>query len=383
MEKRILARYPLGNPRRLWQQDYFMLSTFSPGDVFFRFDDPDAAEKMRRAVKTCVDAGFNLLELGWATPEQSKAAVSMCEQLGMDVIYQNLKRYGGMGTGVYCEKSDLPGMMNELRKWKHVAGYYIWDEPMHLEQMLETRRLMDLCQREAPEKLPFTVALPSYNTDYRWQNGLFAQYLEDFAAVIDPPVFSFDYYPVGMSEHDTERMMDESLIWCDLGCAQKVAEKHGIPFWYYYQGQNLHHVDYFIFPMVRLLMNAGVLYGVKGLQHYTAWEAVVETDGGPGAFFEEQKEIHRQFRELGNTLMALRFKRVIHDDSLLPGCSYMEGLCASMAESALLSGALPYRTSVSEHEDEYGNQYLMVLNRDYHRECDLTLNLNGKYRILP
>ena len=58
MEKKYLKRYPIGNPRRLWKQDYYRLSTFSPGCVFFKEDDPNAVEKMRRAVKTCAEAGL-------------------------------------------------------------------------------------------------------------------------------------------------------------------------------------------------------------------------------------------------------------------------------------------------------------------------------------
>ena len=381
MEKKYLKRYPIGNPRRLWKQDYYRLSTFSPGCVFFKEDDPNAVEKMRRAVKTCADAGFNLLELGWATTTQSDAAVRRCEELGIDIIYQNLRRYGGMGTGHKCEVSDLPGVMNEYRKWKSVIGYYIWDEPLFAEQMNETRRLMDICEREKPDGLAFVVAIPSYNTSFTWQNGLFPQYFKDYADVIDPVVFSFDYYPVGMKEHDRVRQLDESLMWCDLGLAKKVADEHDMPLWFYYQGQNLHHVEEFIFPMVRLMMNAGALYGAKGLQHYTAWESVVDIDGGHGEFFEDQKAIHAEFRELGNTLMAIEFKRVIHDASLLPGSPYIEGLAASIQESELLEGELPYRTSVSEHEDAYGNKYLMVLNRDYLRETDLTVSLKANCRV--
>lgn len=381
MEKKMLARRPIGNPRRLWQQDRFTLSTFSPGDVFFHEDDPDAAEKMRRAVKTCADAGFNLLELGWATSEQSKAALPMCEQLGMPVIYQNLRRYGGMGHNILCQKSDLPGVMNENRSWKCVAGYYIWDEPWTEDQMHESRRLMDLCQREMPHGLPFIVALPSYNTEWTWENGLYADYLEKYASIIDPVVLSFDYYPVGMKEHDAARQLDESKMWCDLAQAKKTADKHDMPFWFYYQGQNLHHVDFFIFPMVRLMMNSGVLYGAKGLQHYTACEAVVDLDGSRGEFFQPQKEIHAHFRELGNTLMALNLQRVIHDKTLRPAGRDWDGLWADMSESALLAGELPRRISVSEHTDEYGNDYLMVLNRDYMEQADITLSLKKNSHI--
>lgn len=381
MEKKLLARYALGNPRRLWRQDRFVLSTFSPGSTDFKTDDPDGAEKMRRAVKTCADAGFNLLELGWARPEASDAAVRMCQQLGIGVIYQNLTRYGGMGTNAFCETSDLPGVMDEYRRWSSVAGYYIWDEPTHEEQMREARRLMDVCQREKPDTLPFVVALPSYNLYYTWKNGLYPKYLEDYAAIIDPVVLSFDYYPVGMKEHDLERQLDQSLIWCDLGIAQQTARAHDMPLWFYYQGQNLHNVETFIFPMVRLMMNAGVLYGAKGLQHYTAWESVVAADGGRGQFFNDQKDIHARFRELGDTLMALEFRRVIHDESLLPDCPYIAGLAASMDESELLCGKLPRRISVSEHEDAYGNKYLMVLNRDYLRDADIMLELKRDFRV--
>ena len=42
---------------------------------------------------------------------------------------------------------------------------------------------------------------------------------------------------------------------------------------------------------------------------------------------------------------------------------------------------LTYRTSVSEHKDAYGNRYLMVLNRDYLKEADITLDLKATSRV--
>ena len=124
MKKKLLARFPLSNPRRLWRQDNFILSTFSPGLLSLKNDNEEASEKMRRSVKTCVDAGFNLLELGWASEERGMMAVRMCERLGIGVIYQNLMRYGGMGlTRIFCEKNDLLGTMKNMRCWKSVVGY--------------------------------------------------------------------------------------------------------------------------------------------------------------------------------------------------------------------------------------------------------------------
>lgn len=383
MKKKLLARFPLCNPRRLWQQDNFVLSTFSPGLLKLDDESEENNEIMRRSVKTCYDAGFNLLELDWASPERGKAAVRMCEQLGIGVIYQNLKRYGGMGLkNVFCETNDLLSSMEEMRRWKSVVGYYIWDEPTTVEQMHTTRQMMDLCQRERPSSLPFTVANPSYHPLCRWADGNYTGYIDNFIDIIDPPVMSFDYYPVGTAEHDVTCQMDETLLWCDLEYVRRAAKKRNIPFWFYYQGQNLHYADFYIFPMIRLMMHGALLHGVKGLQQYTAWECVVDpADGGRGVFFEEQKQIHAELSELGRTLMALDCVHVIHDDALLPDCPHMEALRTPISESRLLTGKLPYRTSVSELTDGYGNDYLMVLNRDYLEEKEITLTFRQPSRV--
>ncbi len=370
MEHKILARYPLGNPHRLWQQDNFVLSDFAA-----------RAMNMRKAIRNCVEAGYNMLEMGWATPEQAQEAVIYCEQYGIDLLFQDLKRYGGMQHRRYYEKNDLEGVINELRKWKRVAGYYIWDEPLLDDQIEEARTLVDICEREAPGKLPFTVAIPSYNTEYRWSNDQFPAYLERYITKIDPPVLSLDYYPIGMDEHNEEVQLDRTRMWCDLALMKKLAAKYNMPMWFYYQGMNLHHVDFYIFPMVRCMMYAGALYGAKGLQRYAACDSLITREGDKGQFFEEQKAIHEEFRNLGETLMALTCCRVIHDRSVDPlHHSYAE-LHDTVADSAYLVEELPLRISVSEYEDTYGNGYMMVLNRNYMTEKTVTLPLNGSYRV--
>jgi hypothetical protein len=66
---------------------------------------------------------------------------------------------------------------------------------------------------------------------------------------------------------------------------------------------------------------------------------------------------------------------------MVAGNEYTVGLHETMADSELLSGELPYRTSISELEDEYGNKYLMVLNRDYETAKNVTLDLSDDFRI--
>ena len=387
MNHKYLARHPLGNSKREWKQDKFILSTFSPTCVYYNrnLQNPNAYDIARKAVKTCADAGFNLLEMGWATPEVTRAAIPMCESLGIDVIYQNMEIYGGMqeriGKEVKCDPEDIKNLVKDLSRYRHVIGYYVWDEPYMEPQLKEARRQMDMFEECDSSKLLFTVAIPSYNKVYTWKNGEFEGYLRRYVETLDPVVLSLDYYPIS-KKHTVEIQLDQTFMWYDLALMKKLAKEKNMPMWFYYQGQNLHGVEYFTFPMIRLMMNAGALYGAKGLQHYTAEGAVTkEGDGGPDIFCEDQKKIHAEFRELGNTLMALDCKRVIHDASMVAGNEYTVGLHETMADSELLSGELPYRTSISELEDEYGNKYLMVLNRDYETAKTVTLDLSDDFRI--
>ncbi|MBQ7983129.1 MAG: hypothetical protein IJ302_06155 [Clostridia bacterium] len=374
MEHRILSRYPLGNPHRLWRQDNFILSTFSA-----------KGENMRGILETCADAGFNLVEIGWASHEQAEEALRLCEELELNLVYQDFSLYGGMQLRHMdrepLTQADVKAVCDHVKPYKRTAGYYVWDEPYVEDQLYEARRQVDMFQCEDPDRLPFTVAIPSYNDKYTWENGEFAAYLERYCTIIDPPMLSLDYYPIGLRWYTDEKQLDDSFMWLYIGLMRKLGRKYNMPIWFYYHGMNYTNFRRFTFPMVRMNMYAAVLYGAKGLQQFTAVGSTVTTDGQPDIFFEEQKAIHREFRMLGSTLMALENVNVIHSDDLLPGCEHMAGLAETMADSRLLCGTLPSRVSVGEFADAYGNQYLLVLNRDYETDAAVTLDLQADSRI--
>ena len=135
MDHRIFARHPLGNPHRHWRQDNFILSTFSA-----------RGSNMRKVIKNCVDAGFTMLELGWATHEQAFEAVQLCEEYGIDLLFQDFTLHGGMQEFISRE-GELQSMVplaNTLAPWKRTVGVYIWDEPFRPDQLAEARRQADL-----------------------------------------------------------------------------------------------------------------------------------------------------------------------------------------------------------------------------------------------
>ncbi len=383
MENKILKRYPLGNHRFKWRQKDFILSTFSC-----------QAGNMEESFKNHKEAGFNLLELGWASHEQSWEAVELCEKYSIDLLFQDLTICGGMMNHFLNRPVDddfAKKLYASFKDKKHVIGYYVWDEPWLDTTMARARYEMDELEKADPDALLFVVSMPCYNPPrYNWETNRYLAHLRNFAEILDPPVLSMDYYPIGdypsgvkQYYYSEEHQLDRDHIWCDLGALRLVGRERNLPIWYYYQGCDLYHCGKLEFSMIRMLMYAGVLYGVKGLQNYRSMEDAVVwmKDGTKGPFFEDQKAIHKEFNALGNTLMAIDNKLVYHSDELEILAENKEELCDSINDSEIFAGPLPKRCSVGEFGDEYGNRYVLVLNRDYHSELDSKIKLKDKYRF--
>lgn len=205
---------------------------------------------------------------------------------------------------------------------------------------------------------------------------------------------TFDYYPIGDyfnvwpgHTYSKEMQLDDSFMYLSMAANRAVAKKHNIPFWFYYQGYKLYECtkeEDFIFPMVRCFMYSAILYGAKGLQNYATGEKgnrFLNPDGSKGDFYEEQKKVNFEVINLGNTLMALDSKLIIHSDDLLPGCEHTAPYFNKIEESEIFAAKLPTRTSVGELCDEYGNRYAVILNRDFEKTAEITLPLKDDFRI--
>ena len=387
MKTLVIKREPLGNPRFKWRQKDFILSTFSC-----------KADDMESSVINCKRAGFNLLELGWASHEQAFAAHKYCKEQKIDLLFQDLTLFGGMQTIAVAEGVDeerIKTLCTQMRESEYTVGLYLWDEPLDEATMREAKRQEKMILENWEDALIFTVANPSYNPRYTWHNREYIDYLRRFADIIDPPVLSMDYYPIGIlpyfkdtgatePNYDVEAQLDNDLFWCDLAALRTVGREKSLPIWFYYQGCDLYKQGLLEFPMVRMMMYGAAMYGAKGLQNYQAIEdGVLMTDGTPGPYFYPQMQIHEEFRCIGNTLMALNSDAVYHDETAFstPATAFARELHDRAADSKILGGELPRRCSVGELSDSEGNRYLLVLNRDAKSTLVADIPLKAESRI--
>lgn len=379
MKTRIIPRYPVGNPNRKYRQDRFILSTFR-GDT----DD------MRRGISEVKELGFNLVEFAWVNPERSLECMNMCEDVGIDGLFQNWRVFGGFQEtkgGTEIDPEELKRYIAHTKKFRHVAGYYVWDEPLADEKIKLAAEQVAMMERVDPERLPFTVAIPSYNKTHHWDDGKFPEYLRKYAEVIEPAVMSLDYYPFRLQLPDRAfaHQLDDSRLFLDIAMLRRVSLDKGIPMWFYFQSQDDPWTyDYFTLSpeKVRMQQYNAILHGAKGLQNYNVFEGALNRDGTHGPLYWFTKDINHRSAMWGRTLMALTSTHVFHSPEVLAEDRVFDEFREVLTESRVLGGeALPFRCSVGEFEDGEGNVYLFVQNRDYEETRVFDLPLREKFRI--
>lgn len=377
METKVIYRRPLGNADRKYRQDNLVISTFK-----------GSTDNIRLGIENCKEMNFNLLEFGWTTPEDCKKCMVACEEVGIDGIFQDWDTFGGFQDKRGLKEIDADALQTYLEythKFRHVKGYYVWDEPGKEETMYLAAKHLDIMEKADPDKLPYIVAYPSYNKKWEWGNGEFFGYLTRYAEIINPPVLSLDYYPFDRKNPYRPHQLDDSELFLDIALLRKIALEKDIPMWFYFQTQDdPWRFEYreFTAEQIRVQQYNALLHGAKGLQNYNVAEGALNKDGTKGPLFEATKDINKRCYQMGKTLMALTSVGVYHSKEVLEGNKDFEAYRESVCESKVLANEeLPFRCSVGEFKDCEENRYLFIQNRDYEKARTFKLKLQKKFRV--
>lgn len=379
METKIIYRYPIGNPRRKYRQDNLVISTFKA-----------YTGNIRLGIEHCKEMGFNMVEFGWVPAAESMKCMVACEEVGIDGLFQNWDIFGGMSENHGRKEVDMEALMpylEETRKYRHMAGHYVWDEPLTKETMEVARQQTDLMEKLEPTRLIYNVCLPGDNSYGRnWEKDCYEEYLTEYLDIVDPAVASLDNYPFKPWFPEPTDQLDSVCFCMDLALLRKLALERDMPMWFYFQSIDSpwgHVYQTFTPQQLRVQQYHVLLHGAKGLQNYNVEPgAIRKEDGTKGPLFFATKELNYYCRQLGKTLMALTSVGVFHSAELLEGNKHFDKLRQSISESQVLAQQeLPYRCSIGEFTDSEDNRYLMIQNRDYKVCQQFDLALQKDFRV--
>ena len=343
---------------------------------------------IRECVRQLPLVGCNLAEFIWADPAQTERCMQYCEEFGIDGVFQNWDAFGGFQArkGVMdLNRETFERFTAHSREFGRFYGYYVWDEPFGEKTVKAAAKQLNEIEKLDPKRLPFVVAIPSYNPTATWDNGGFETYLNGFAETIDPPVLSLDYYPFSAKRPDPPDQLDEKKLFLDIALLRKLSLEKQIPMWFYVQALDSPQNEVYVkFPPEKLSVQVYnvLLHGGKGVQYYCTVDGTIYRDGRIGPLYFPMKALNHRLAAWGRTLMALQSAGVYHSPEVLAKTDAFEKYREHTADSAVLADEpLPFRCSVGELSDSEGNRYLMVLNRDYETARTFTLRFQRPSRV--
>ena len=397
MMNKIYKFHPIGNKKRSYRQSKFIFSTFNLTGNSRVEMEPAMVDK---AVQKMKKLGLNLIETAHSAMNTAMYALEVCEREGIDVIWQNYYLFGGFHDMFRrpTTEEEVRDIVEKTKHYKHLKGYYIWDEPWEEADIRACAEQTDWFDKYAPGKHAFSVMNPHFDSRYHnWKNGRYPWYVGHFLDTVQPPVASFDYYPFGtenITEHDGDQL-DRSQLWKDIGVVRRAALERDLPLWYYFGTLRTDPFPTYHFSMTRLQVNYALMYGAKGLQSYglagslvspdklEEKRRVLENDYEEGCFFDDMRSLIGNTLNLGKTFIALHSDYVYHGKEVLPDDDYFNEHFREEIRNDDLTDLeeLPFRCSIGRLSDDWDNQYMAILNRDYLRTQVFTIPLNGTKRI--
>lgn len=353
-----------------WRQQEFILSTFHAlGGDTARYDD--LLTKTR-------DAGINLVELTFLSPEQLAAALRAAERAGVQVLAEDLSSISGIADKYPAfSEETVRDAVNALKGSPALAGYYIWDEP-HEKDFHKTRELRDWVKKYDEKRLAFSVIFPSYGVytwekgDYQWSDNSYPRYVDNYLKIVDPEVMSFDYYPFRANRDSTNLL--NSDMWRDFGYIRKKAIVYNKPLWFYFQAIGMQEGEKSIMdiPRISAQMYAALAYGVKGLSYYNSAGSLLDGEGNRTTLYEGLKLLNGNIRYVGDFLLDKQSEYIYHT-GIAAGNDALYYLDA-MADSDLLEDA-PANLVIGVFKGTGRTRYILVANKDHLSET------NGELRF--
>lgn len=248
----------------------------------------------------------------------------------------------------------------------NIGAYHVVDEPK-MSKFPEVKRLNDLMLQADPDGFTFSNLLPSIGAkqleapDYR-------TYVEEFVSTVNPPVISFDCYPV---KEKNGKIYVYDRYFETLEIVADVAEKSGRPFFSYVLTTKAPSYPKQTVDFLRFQVFTALGYGAQGLSYFTYClpdfdktgefsDSPLDREGNRTDVWYMVRDVNREIRLLEKHFLGAEVIKVSHTGRSIPtGTNYLTKLPEPF--TSLTSNGEGVMVS---HFKNNGREYLLLVNRD-------------------
>jgi hypothetical protein len=287
-------------------------------------------------------------------------------------------------------RAKLKSLSADVRGNSAVLGFYLDDEPS-AELMPGLGHVAALIREAMPDAWPYINLLPIYGGSAYWRVNDYGTYVQRYIEASHPAFLSYDNYSLFEGQ-----MRDD--FFTNLEAVRQMSLAAKVPFWNCVLADA--HYDYMepSDATFNIQVYSTLAYGGRGIEYYTYFTPAdgnhrlgpVDQFGHRTATWDMLRRINLQIRALAPTLIHLRSTGVYYSANVPFGCKplsqshLVEGI--EMATPALRVPPPP-RFLLGEFENEKGQAYLMVVNRDLQHSFRFRIRLRqpGKklFQISP
>ena len=265
-------------------------------------------------------------------------------------------------------------------------GYFIRDEPA-VAEFAGLARLARILERLAPGKEIHINLLPQYVTSGELGAVSYEQYLEEYMQLLQPEWSGYDYY--GFRQNDDGIILNERF-WENLAIFGEAARRHQVKF--VFCGLACAHWNYPVVTegMLSLQAYGAIAFGARGLNWYLyqtpPWwggyhDAPLSRHGFRTPIWGAMQNLHRTILRYAPVINHLEWQRAYHfggEAEFLPRPNE-DSLVKSVGSDQLMVGEFRH--------DQTGDDYLVVVNKDFQRSRPIQLKLHDEtreiYRLRP
>ncbi|MFC5401666.1 S-layer homology domain-containing protein [Cohnella soli] len=370
-------------------QDQFFLSTFRAA----HWGDALNLDDYKAVIQATKDANFNLVENAILPRGKMLQALAACEEVQIQCLAQNITNdlgFSGMGQSYPAfTETTVQSAVAELKDFATLEGYYIWDE-VFKPHFGVARQLKDYFKQQDPDRLVYSIALPSYGP-YRWDDttgNAYDDYIDEYIRTVDPDVLGFDYYPFWniLGPNAEQASLIENDLWRDMGLFRQKSIETAKPFWFYFQGVDMTPVNekwvlgHMTPEKMGVQMKAALAYGAKTVSYFLTLDMLTDVQGNKMPIYSDIQALNKGVMNLGNKLFDKQSKKIYHFG--IPENKRQIYFLDDAADDELIESA-PDHSIVSVFADSTSTAYVLVVNKDYTQPLSgqLKLKVPGEVKL--
>ncbi len=281
--------------------------------------------------------------------------------------------------------------VKELARHPALLGVMFGDEP-HAANMAAMAKEYHVFKELLPSIVPYCDVYPNGLPPDRLGVETYEEYVRTYVETVNPVVvsgisswaFQEDETNVSwtwMKPCDTSTRMDEWLEGIEI--LSRVAREHDILFWNFVSCVGFANQRVKSEADLTFQVYGALAHGARGIAYFMTgpgggWARGYPLDGfgHRTPTFDIVRRLNLQIRTLAPLLLRLRLKDVYHWPDVPKGCKALTGKGVIKKPTVSADGRSIF---IGEFVHEDGSPYVIVVNKNLERSCNLGDLLRGKY----